>query len=57
MSDIRGCVHEGPVVCGVALKQDKCRTWKLKCFKHLLLRLSDLERVMKREKEPEKMGG
>ena len=36
-----------------AVKQDKCRMWKLKCFKLFLKRLSDLERVMKREREPE----
>ena len=38
-----------------AVKQDKCRTWKLKAFKYFVLRLCDLERVMKREKEPEEM--
>ena len=37
------------------LKQDKCRTWKLKCFKFFLWSLSDLERVLKREWEPEEM--
>ena len=37
------------------LQQDKCRMWKLKCFKYFLLRLSDLERVLKREGETEEM--
>ena len=37
------------------LKQDKCRKWKLKCFKFFLRSLSDLERVLKREREPEEM--
>ena len=36
-----------------AVKQDKCRTWKLKAFKYFVPRLCDLERVMKREKKPE----
>ena len=36
-----------------AVKQYKCWKWKLKCFKFFQKRLSDLERVMKREKEPE----
>ena len=37
------------------LQQDKCWMWKLKCFKYFLLRLSDLERVLKREGETEEM--
>ena len=37
------------------MKQDKCRTWKLKVFNCFVLRLCDLETVMKREKEPEEM--
>ena len=38
-----------------AVKQDRCRTWKLKAFQYFILRLRDLERVMKREKELEEM--
>ena len=34
-----------------AVKQYKCWKWKLKCFKFFQKRLSDLERVMKRERE------
>ena len=57
--------HEGQIFAAVymkdqscvewALKQDNCRMWKLKCFKYFLLRLSDLETVLKREREPEEM--